>query len=219
MNYFFFLSPNVLQRLVWPVVRPLLRFFLHFKIINKTRSWLNEEKGIIFAANHSSELDAILVPAALPFFSRHLPVFYVSRKRDFYKTSGWRQVFYGGLFFKLWGAHPAIAGARDYKRTLSAHIKIIEHGSSVLIFPTGKKFLGDLKDAEAHGGVTFLSYATGCPIVPLRIDGVANLTFLDFIMRRRKINISFGEPILFRGHPRVSYKNDAKKVFAEIASL
>lgn len=219
MNYFFFLSPNVLQRFVWPFVRPALHFFLHLKVINKTRSWLNEESGVIFAANHSSELDAILVPAALPFLSRRLPIFYVSRKRDFYKTSGWRQVFYGGFFFKLWGAHPAIAGARNYAKTLAVHIKIIERGGSVLIFPTGRKFFGDLKDAEAHGGVAFLSYATGCPIVPVRIDGAANLTFLDFIMRRRKINISFGDPIFFRGRPRASYKSDAKKVLGAISML
>jgi 1-acyl-sn-glycerol-3-phosphate acyltransferase len=217
MNPFFFLTPNILQRAVWPFVRPILKFFVVFKI-RGLENISAFKSGVIFASNHSSELDPILLPAAMPFFSKHIPFFYVSRPRDFYKTSGWRQIFYGGLFFKLWGAHPAVSGARNYAKTLAVHIKIIEHGGNLLIFPTGKKFFGDLKDAEARGGAAFLSYATGKPIIPVRINGVANMTFLDFITRRRQVSISFGAPMYFTGRPRVSYKSDSKKVLEAIST-
>src|SRR3990167_11455141 len=99
-NPIFLNLPLILQTAIWPIMRPLFWFFLHLKIIG-CENLRSLPKGVIFASNHTSELDAILIPASLPFLSRFMPMFYVSRPREFYKNSGWRQLFYGGLFFKL----------------------------------------------------------------------------------------------------------------------
>lgn len=112
MNAFFYWSPFFLQTAVWPIVRPLFWFFLRLRVSKlenpadvantyDRKYLLNNKNGVIFAVNHSSELDPILAPASLPFLSPLMPFFYTSREQAFYKTSGWRQFFYGGLFFKL----------------------------------------------------------------------------------------------------------------------
>jgi 1-acyl-sn-glycerol-3-phosphate acyltransferase len=60
----FLFTPLVLQTSIWPITRPLFRFFIHLKVEGLEN--LNKlSPGVIFAANHTSELDPILVPASL----------------------------------------------------------------------------------------------------------------------------------------------------------
>ncbi len=227
MNHFFFISPLILQKAIWHATRAVLFFFCRFEVrglenlpsSNKLRPYLIAKKGVIFAANHSSEMDAIVVPAALPFFSPLLPIFYVSRPREFYKTSGWRQFFYGGLFFKLWGSHSATAGFHDYEQSLAAHIKILEKGGSVLIFPEGRKTRDGNIQQEAHGGVAYLAHRMQCPVVPVRIFGDFNMSFGDFCLRRRRIVVIFGEPIFLTESAQKDYQADASVVLSAIVGL
>lgn len=217
MNAFFFVSPLILQKAIWHATRAILFFFCRFEVRGLEN--LPKKCGVIFAANHSSELDPIVVPAALPFFSPLLPVFYVSRPREFYQTSGWRQFFYGGFFFKLWGSHAAIAGFHDYEKSLATHIQILEKGESVLIFPEGRKTRDGNIQKEAHGGVAYLARRTDCPIVPVRIVGDFNITLGDFFLRRRKISVIFGTPVRFAKDHAALYQEDAQKILSAIALL
>ncbi len=227
MNNFLFISPLILQKTIWHTTRAVLFLFCRFhvyglenlEISNKIRPYLIAKKGVIFAANHSSELDAIVVPAALPFFSPLLPIFYVSRPRAFYKTSGWRQVLYGGFFFKMWGAHSAISGSRNYEQSLAAHIKILEKVGSVLIFPEGRKTRDGNIVSEAHGGVAYLARRTGCPVIPVRIFGDFNMTLGDFFLRRRHIVVVFGLPIFLPKDAQESFQQEAQMILSVIASL
>lgn len=225
-NPLFIYSPLILQTAIWPITRPLFRFFLHLKILGAD-NLKDLPKGVIFASNHASELDAVLIPASLPFLSRFMPMFYVSRPRSFYTTSGWRQFFYGGFFFKLWGAHSVISGHKDYGVSLSPHIHIIQHRHSLIIYPEGKKTeTGEVMVDRAHGGVAFLAEKTGLPIVPVYIQGVRNTNFLkDFLLRRRHAVIVFGRPIYSRellvNQTAIDnkYKSAAIKVMTIISDL
>ena len=234
MNRFFLLSPLVLQKAIWHATRAILLFFFRFEVrgLENLKSQMHQmsklqtsgarkEKGVIFAANHSSELDPILVPAALPFFSTLLPIFYVSRPRAFYKTSGWRQFFYGGLLFKLWGAHSvctAVGGA-DYAQSLATHIQILKMGGSILIFPEGRKTRDGNIQHEAHGGVAYFAHATGIPVVPVRIFGDFNMSLADFFLRRRRISVVFGAPISLAENALADDKQDAQMILAKIAAI
>src|SRR3990167_3984448 len=227
MNSLFFLSPLILQKAIWHATRAILFFFCRFEVcglenledIINQRSYLNHKGGVVFAANHSSEMDAIVVPAALPFFSPFLPIFYVSRPREFYKTSGWRQIFYGGFIFRLLGSHPAIAGFKDYEKSLATHINILEKGGSVLIFPEGRKTRDGNIGSEAHGGVAYLGHHTGCPVVPVRIFGDFNMTLSDFFLCRRRIVVVFGAPIFLNENGQADYKKDAQDILAAITVI
>lgn len=151
--------------------------------------------GVIFAASHSSELDSILVPASLPFLSRMSPMFYTSREWSFYKNSGWRKYFYGGFLFKLWGAHRLHSGKHDYETSLATHIALLEAGKSLCMFPDGRQLPESEVGGEAHGGVAFLAWRTGARVIPVRITGIFHMSMYEFLTRRRRAAVVFGESI------------------------
>jgi 1-acyl-sn-glycerol-3-phosphate acyltransferase len=221
----FLFTPLILQTAIWPITRPLFRFFLHLKV----EGLENLEKlspGVIFAANHTSELDPVLVPASLPFLSKFMPMFYTSRPKDFYKTSGWRQILYGGTLFKLWGAHSVISGYKDYGISLSRHIHIVQRGHSLLIFPEGKTTrTGNVMIEEARGGVTFLAEKTELPIVPILLTDLYKMGFWDFVLRKRFVRVIFGRPLYARDlvlkndhDPEINYYKETSKNILKIVS-
>ena len=141
-------------------------------------------------------MDPFFVPASLPFFSFFSPIFYTSRENKFYSNSGWRKYFYGGLFFKVWGAYPVHIGLRDYEKSLEHHLNILRAGGSLCIFPEGRT-TPDGAIQPAKGGVAYLAYATGATIVPTRIRGVFRFSAKDFFLRRRHLSITYGKPMKF----------------------
>jgi len=230
MNWFYYLFPWILQTLIWVPTRLFFLFFGRLKIrgLENLKNMGRNGQGVIFAVNHSGELDAVIVPASLPFLSRLIPMFYTSRERSFYKNSGWRQIFYGGLFFKLWGANPVKIGLMNYELSLRTHVEIINHGNTVLTFPEGSTTKnGNLQ--KGKGGTTYLAYKTSAPIAPIYIQGLFRLTSREWFFRQRRITITFGKPItaleLFpNGQPILNASRDdfidaAQIVMARIAEL
>src|SRR5712692_8791791 len=98
--------PSILQRLIWIPIRLLLAVFCSLEI-KGIENIKDIKSNVIIASNHSSELDSVIIAASLPFFSRHLPLFFTSREKEFYKDMGWEKIIYGGTFFKMWGTHRA----------------------------------------------------------------------------------------------------------------
>lgn len=187
------ISPLLLQTLIWIPTRLFFLLFGKLKVEGvKNVKYL--KRGVIFAVNHSSQLDPILLPASLPFFCRLMPMYYTARERDFYKTTGLKSFLYWERTFRAWGAHKVRVGIRNYKKSLSKHIDILRDGGSVMIFPEG----GVTKDGnlrEAKGGVAYLSYKTKKPVVPVGISGVFKIKFSDMFFRKREIKLKVGKPI------------------------
>jgi 1-acyl-sn-glycerol-3-phosphate acyltransferase len=127
-------------------------------------------------------------------------MFYTSREQAFYSRAGWRQRFYGGVFFKAWGAYPVYVGLHDYEKSMKNHLAIVRDGGNLCIFPEGKA-TRDGKIHEGKGGVAYLAYKTGRPIVPVHLGGTFQLTPGDFFRGRRKLSISYGEPIYMTDKP------------------
>jgi len=180
---------------------------------------------VIFAANHSSEWDPIFVPAALPFLSPLGPMFYTSREREFYEKKGLRSLLYGGFLFKIWGAYSVLVGINDYDKSLQNHVRILEDkAGSICFFPEGEK----TKDGNllpARGGISYLAHRTNTTIVPVVLHGHFKMQKRDFFLRRRKITVTFGKPVLpqdlfdSREHNPQEYKEIAQKVMEQMASL
>lgn len=232
MNWFFYISPVVLQTLIWPVSRPLFRFFLHLEIYG-FENLKGVPRGVIFASNHVGELDAILLPTSLPFLSRFSPIFYVSRENKFYRwTPGWRKFMYGGLFFNLLGSHPARIGERNYAVALKTHVGILKHRKSMYIFPqggvtdkTGKMTMRG-EPVSVKGGVGYLSHATELPVVPVYLEGCHQIPAREFWTRKRRVKVVFGKPLypkdLFTNPQHVDtdgYKFAAKRIMSAVERL
>ncbi|MES2314446.1 MAG: lysophospholipid acyltransferase family protein [Patescibacteria group bacterium] len=218
----YFLSPFILQKIIWIPTRFSLFFFGHWKI-----SGMDNLKGIpapvIFACNHTSEIDPFFVPASLPFLSRFAPTFYTSRESKFYTNSGWRRYIYGGFFFKMWGSYPVHVGLNDYAKSMTHHIEIIRDGGSLCMFPEGR-ITPDGTIQAAKGGVAYLSQATGALIVPVRFEGAFGVSLKDLFLRRRHISIVYGKPMkptdYLGSDPMIDeLKNYAAVVMAEVGKL
>lgn len=190
---FFSITPFVLQTTAWPIMRLALYFCCRVKVLGK-ENLCGHREGRIFASNHISELDPIVIPTTLNPFSSLMPMFYISREREFYEKSGITKFLYGGLFFKIWGAYQAFVGLKDFERGLHHHIDILESGHSVCLFPQG----GITKDGnigEGKLGVAYLLWRTGKSVIPVAIYGLYRATFYELRTRKRSVIVSYGKPI------------------------
>lgn len=192
----------VLQTVVWPPTRLFLGFFTRFEV--RGLEHLPKRGPVVFAANHASELDPILVPAALPFLSPLLPIIYVAKRREFYEKSGPASLIYGGFFFKLWGAYPVREGLQNYALSLSFHIAALEKGKSLLIFPEGG-ITPDGSIGRAHGGVAYLAWESKAPVIPIAISSTHKFSWRDMFLRRRKLSVTFLPPLRY---PEIDSKKE-----------
>lgn len=193
---FYHVTGNIIQRAAWLPLRVIFSFFLvmEFKGVDHVKKL---KTNAIFAANHANEFDPLIIVSCLPFFSRHLPLVFVSREKEFYEKLGWRGKIYGGLFFKLMAALQVYTGLNDYHKALKHHIDALKCSKNVCIFPMGKKHL-DEDIHQAKGGVSYLAAISGLPIVPIRITGIEYMKDGEFWKRKRKLKVTFGEPVYFK---------------------
>lgn len=202
------------QSILYLFTLVLFKTFCKFEV-RGLENVMNLEPGIIFAANHTSEWDPLLVGIALPYFKKNfLPIYYVSRTSEFYNSSGWRGIFYGGFIFKLFGAYPAYSGKKDYAHSLQHFVSFLKLKRNVCIFPEGKRSrTGEI--GEAHGGLGYLAYTTGAPVVPVAIRGVYNLSLREFFTKRPRVGVEFFEVIF--GYEQNLQTPSAYKFFSEKA--
>lgn len=172
---------------------------------------LKKIKGnAIFAANHLSEMDPLLLVSALPFFSKYFPIIYVSLASYKHKKSKWKHFLYGGFFFRMIGAYPTYKGLKNYELALPHHLQILSEKRNVGIFPHGRVAL-DFKSTKARGGVTFLAHRTNLPIIPVKITGTENFTLQNIFSGKKKITFTFGNPI----YPEELFKNKTEIIVNE----
>jgi len=203
-----YILPELFQRFVWVPLRLLMItcFLLEIKGIENVK---NLKGNMIIASNHLSEFDPLLIVSILPFFSRNIPLIYVSRQKSFYTSDDWakwKQIMYGGIFFEMIGAYPSYKGLKNYKLALPHHLKVIKDGRNVAIFPYGGIVRSQNKP-KAGGGVSFLAYETKLPILPLKISGTEDITLRNIFSGKKKITFTFGNPLsardIFRNHKKI----------------
>ncbi|MEX0652336.1 MAG: lysophospholipid acyltransferase family protein [Candidatus Paceibacterota bacterium] len=152
-----------------------------------------EKSGVILASNHISDWDPVLISATLPVWSPHMPLFFVSREKTFYEDDGTeslgkiKQYIYGGAFFRLMGAYPAVGGIKDYEKSLHHHLSILNENKTVCIFPSGKIRTGEKDLDKTKGGVGFLAQKTGRTVIPVGIK-----------RQGRSITVIFGTPLEYK---------------------
>jgi 1-acyl-sn-glycerol-3-phosphate acyltransferase len=185
-----YLLPALLQRLAWGP----LRVFFYIRGLRITGSEHVESLNgpCIIASNHISELDPLLLVASLPFWSRHLPLIYVAREKDFY-AEGWRRLFYGGLFFRIMGAYPAFSGTENYDGALPYHIEALTRGRSVVIFPMGRIHPLPNQPLIAKGGVVYLAHTMCMPIIRVHLTGLEGSGKRRWL--KRSITVRFDPPV------------------------
>lgn len=180
-------------------MRPFFYAFTGFTV-NGLENLKGVKGPVIFAPNHASEIDALLLPLALPILGPFSPLVFVVKEQRFYDDPvfGWRRHLYSGAVFRILfraiGAFAIVSGMKDYSVSLANHVKVLEDGVSVCIFPEGG-FSKDGAIGEAHGGVAYLAHAAGVPIVPVLINGTRKFSFMQVLLGKIYIQITILKPI------------------------
>lgn len=203
------MSPFIFQtiskyptRLYFKLVHKLdVQGLKHFDALSK--------KQAIFAVNHTSEWDPILLSAVLPVTSPYMPLYYVAAGKSFYSKSSWRQGVYGGRFFELMGAYAATQGLHDFEEALKHHLVLLEQRKSICIFPEGVR-TRDGSIGEAKKGTAFLAHKSGVPIIPVHMTGMFKRKF------GQKVSIHFGEPFYVRD---TDYHTATRTLMEKISEL
>jgi 1-acyl-sn-glycerol-3-phosphate acyltransferase len=139
--------------------------------------------GVIFAVNHMSEFDPLVV-AHFVYDSGRWPQFLA-------KSSLFRVPALGPLL-RVVRQIPVERGTVDASRALDAAIAAVRRGEGLIIYPEGttpKK--GDLWPARGKTGIARLWLATGAPVVPIATWGAQRI----FDPRERKFHLRPRTPV------------------------
>jgi 1-acyl-sn-glycerol-3-phosphate acyltransferase len=117
------------------------------------------EGGLIFAANHVSEFD----PLVLSHF-----IFDAGRWPQFLAKSSLFRIVGFGPFLRAVGQIPVYRGTADAVKSLDAAGAAIRAGDGVIIYPEGTTpKSGDLWPQRGKTGVARLFLDTGAPVIPV----------------------------------------------------
>jgi 1-acyl-sn-glycerol-3-phosphate acyltransferase len=137
----------------------LCRIAYHYHRLTYSPIPLPTAGGAIVVSNHVSGLDPILLIAASPRPLRFLVA------REQYDRFGLRWLF------RLGNCIP-VERENRFEQAMRAALRAIQDGEVVALFPHGKIHLDTDPPVKIKGGAIRLGQISGCPIFPVRIEGV-----------------------------------------------
>lgn len=160
---------------------------------------------VLLVSNHVSYLDPVGIGDASP-------------RRVVFMAK--QEVFQAGpLGFLLRGvdAFPVRRGAAD-RQAVKTALAMLEEGRVVCIFPEGTRHVGEGL-GEPEPGAALFALKTGCPVVPVYVDGSAQMLDLHGRLHRTRLTVSFGTPFTFpKGRAdRETLERSGREMMAAIA--
>jgi 1-acyl-sn-glycerol-3-phosphate acyltransferase len=162
----------------------LTRLLCHrYHRLNRLRLPLPESGPAIVVANHISGLDPLLLVAS------------ASRPLRFIIAAEQYRRFGLTWLFRAAGCIP-VDRDRNPQRAFRAALQALEEGEVVALFPHGKIHLDSDPPRKLKAGAIKLAQLAKCPVLPVRIDGVAGAgTILQAVWRRSHACIEAHEPL------------------------
>lgn len=195
--------------LLYPVLRIAIRPFVWLKV--EDDYILNKVKGpIILASNHQSDLDTMVILAAVPRSRRYRlsPTgcdLYFSRKQLF-------GVLIGGLLTN----GLTLPRGVSLRTSLRHMTRLVAEQWSILIFPEGDIAYSD-RLLPFRPGIGMIATRLSLPVVPVRIDGTCRVyNRSSKRIRPGRVRVRFGPPLFLGGK---EYKQSAREIEAAIAAL
>jgi 1-acyl-sn-glycerol-3-phosphate acyltransferase len=174
---------NFVSRKMWG---PGLLWIAGAKLKVYGREKITPDTRCIFYANHSSHFDIPAICTALP-----VPVYYIA-KRELLKIPvfGWGMYAIGMVFVDR--SNPERA-----RLSMQKAAKQIEKGKHIITFPEGTRTKsGELQLFKK--GTFHLAKSGPVELVPIAVNGTAQVLPPDGKMNRGKIHVLVGEPITIR---------------------
>ncbi|MBI4709353.1 MAG: 1-acyl-sn-glycerol-3-phosphate acyltransferase [Candidatus Portnoybacteria bacterium] len=189
---------KIAQKIGWIILRPILKFFTRYRLQSQTDIG-KLPSPLIIVSNHTCYLDPPLIGTILPLGSAVYPAYFMT------KDSIMAAPFFGG-FFNLFGAFRARKG-EGLEKSLEEPKKILGCGCSVVIFPQGG-LSHEFAPEQGKPGAAALSLQTNIPILPVAICGIPNFSWKNFFLRKYRIEIKIGRPMLLKERLNQNYVSD-----------
>jgi long-chain acyl-CoA synthetase len=189
---------------IW--ILPLARVFAWLRI--EGREHLRDVEGpVIFASNHQSFMDGPVIMAALPrrwrytvapamgkeMFAAHF--FPAQHGRLAWFTSS-LNYYLAALLFNAFPLPQREAGARQTLRYIG---ELLSEGTSVLIFPEGRRSATGVVDTF-RPGIGMIASRLGATVVPVRLDGLQHVLSVGWhLARPGRVRVAFGAPVRLTG--------------------
>jgi len=152
------------------VIRPLMRTWFRMRV--EGAGHLPPSGPVILAANHRSNMDPVLLGAAVT-----RPVAYMAKVELFVWPLGW--------ILRLIGQFPVQRGGID-REALRRTSAVLARGGVLGLFPEGTR--GDGSFASVHPGLAYIVLRERCPVLPVAIFGTERV-------RRRFGWLPFATPV------------------------
>ncbi len=163
------------------------RTYLGVEYINLEN--LPDSGPAIVASNHFSHLDGLLINAASGYRARREVVFLAAE--DVYNKN-----YMFRMMCNIVNCIPVKRDQKDRVALLKA-IRILKRGKLLGIFPEGRRSR-DGMIGEAKDGVAIVALTTGCPVIPVGIDGTFEaLPRNHKFIKPAKVNIIFGNALVY----------------------
>jgi long-chain acyl-CoA synthetase len=209
-------------------IRRLLDTLLHYPIVRafvKLHVRGEERIGaingpVLFISNHMSYLDQPVIMSALPPEIRYSTA-----------TAAWEEFFfdnYKNMLQKIWKRLCYIYGtpafnffpfpqSRGFRPALRHMGRLVDRGSSLLVFPEGERSMDGLM-LPFKNGLGVMVKELGIPVVPLNITGLEKVFPRGAHWPRRgEVTITIGHPLDLQQEPIASIVEIAQKAVAALA--
>ncbi len=183
------------------LIKAFGKVFFPFTLRHRER--IPKTGGFVFASNHESNIDPLLLGLCV-----RRKISYMAKKSLFRSPLA-------DFFLRHVGAFPVVRERPDIGAMREA-IKRLRAGSPLVVFPEGGRAGVSARGGKA--GVGFLAVKSGCPVVPVFIEGSGRVLPPGARwFRKGRITITIGEPLSFaRGE---SYETAAERVMRAIREL
>jgi 1-acyl-sn-glycerol-3-phosphate acyltransferase len=196
-----------LDKVFYAFVRTFFKiiFTLYNRLSIRGAGRIPEDKNVIVACNHCSNLDPLVIGVAFP-----------RRLRYFAKEELFRSFLLGKIIRTLGAVPVSRSDNNAAAAALKGFLKFLEEGSDVLIFPEGARS-SDGKLQPLEGGVGLIANHSKAPILPVFVKGTYDAMSPGSLMvKPRKITVTFGKPIVF--DPEIyKGKGAREKIMTELA--
>jgi 1-acyl-sn-glycerol-3-phosphate acyltransferase len=170
------------------VARPLARVVAS-PLIRGDEGLVGLEGPVIFAANHASHVDTPLLLSCLPLRFRHRTV--VAAAADYFFDRRWK----ADTWSLLLAAIP-IERTKINRRSIDLAAELLRDDWNLVIFPEGGRSPDGWAQTFHPGGAAYLATRTGCPVVPVHLDGTRHLLPKGGSgIRRSRTTVTFGTPL------------------------
>ncbi len=147
------------------------------------------EGPVIFAANHASHADTLVLLSMLPERFRHRSV--VAAAADYFFDRPWKAVASAGLLSAI-----PVDRKKVNRRSSDLAVELISEGWSLVIFPEGGRSPDGWGQPFHPASAAYLSFRAKVPVVPIYLTGTrAVLAKGSSKLRRSPTRVTFGEPI------------------------